>query len=267
LRTFIAPSSAVVVALCAAAAATTAFAQQAVPARDDAWRFEVTPYLFAPVIQGSAQARGINSEVDASFSDILNHLDSGFTGLLEARKGSWLFAVDAIYTKLSDEPAKSWTGPLGNSNTAELKLTFKQYIYQFSAGRRVLDERTKLDVFGSARYTKLDATAALTVETGSPLLPDGSRSSTRNKAWWDPVVGARVTTPLAERWAGVGYLDAGGTGSSQYSYQAYLGASWNFHGNLTGKLGYRYLHQKYEKDDFEWDIRTQGPFLGLGIAF
>jgi hypothetical protein len=91
----------------------------------------------------------------------------------------------------------------------------------------LLDEHTKVDVLGAARYTQLDTDLNLVATTGSPLLPDGSRSISGTENWWDPVIGARVLVPLVDAWTLVGYADiADGVGST--APISYWRANWQF---------------------------------------
>jgi hypothetical protein len=230
------------------------------------WQFEVTPYLFAAGMKGTVGARGVTADVDVSFSDIAENLDAGFLGLFEARKGPWTFGVDAIYLKLSIDAMRTWQGPLGNGNTATLDATFKQQLYQPFVGYRVLDGTTKIDLIAGARYTSLDPTVRLTLDTGAALLPDGSRSVSTSKNWWDAVVGVRLKTPIADKWAFAGYADIG-AGGSDLTYQVAAGVNWQFAKDYSVKIGYRYLAQDYQKDGFLWDVKMSGPYVGLGIVF
>jgi opacity protein-like surface antigen len=249
-----------------------AAAQSAVPSDADAWQFELTPYLFGAGLNGTAGIStglgDVSSDIDMSFSDILENLDSGFMALFEARKGRWTFGVEGVYFKLKGEGAKSWQGPLGNTSTGRLEATVTEQLYQLTAGYRVLDERTKVDVLGAARYTHLDTELNLAVTTGSPLLPDGSRSVSGTESWWDPVIGVRVLQPLAEAWTLVGYADIGGFGAgSDLTYQLLVGVNWQFAKSVTAKAGYRYLYQDYEHDGFVWDMTASGFYLGAGFRF
>jgi hypothetical protein len=141
----------------ALAVQTTTAAQTAVEGSDsDAWQFEITPYVLGAGLNGTVGIGSVTANVDMSFSDLLENLDSGFMALFEARKGRWTFAVDGIYFKLEGEGTKSWQGPLGNTGTGSLEATVTEQLYQLTAGYRVLDERTKVDVLGAARYTQLD---------------------------------------------------------------------------------------------------------------
>lgn len=254
---------AIVAVLLASAGAAPVFAQS----KPDGWSFEVTPYLFAAGLDGTASVRGVTADIDMSFSDIADRLDSGFMALAEARKGAWVFAFDAIYIKLSDEAAETWNGPLGNTNTATLNIGATQYVYQLLAGYRVYDQRAGVDLLGGLRYTRLDLSADLAVATGAPLLPDGSRSATRREDWTDVVAGVRVIFPFTERWSAVGYLDYGLAGDADKTYQAYAGVNWRLGKSISAKFGYRYLYQDYTNDDFRWDMTTEGLFLGLGVGF
>jgi opacity protein-like surface antigen len=249
-------------------------ASPAVRAQDDAtsgekWQFEITPYLFAAGLDGTVGVRGVTANIDVSFSDLLKNIDSGFMGLFEARKGRWTFGLDAVYTKLKVDESRSWEGPLGNGNTAALNATMTEEVYQPFVGYRVLNERTKVDLIGGARYTKLASELNLSITTGAALLPDGSRGVSGSKSWWDPVIGVRVLAPIADSWSLLGYADVGGGGGgdTDFTYQLVAGVNWDFAKQYSAKFGYRYLYQDYAKGGVTWDVAMQGVYLGLGIRF
>lgn len=232
------------------------------------WQFEFTPYLFAAGLKGTTGVRGLTADVEVPVEKLVHKIDSVFMGSFEARKDQWLFGFDAFYVRLEGEGARSWRGPFGiGSFTGDLDVSAKEQIYQPSLGYRVFDEGTTFDIFGVARYTKIDSEFNLVVTTGG-LLPGGATSLSATKSWWDPVVGARVRFPFAEQWSLVGYVDVGGFGvGSDLTYQATAGADWQFSKNVSAKAGYRYLHQDYEDNGFVWDMALQGFYFGLGIRF
>jgi len=245
-----------------------AIAQTAPHSEPDAWQFEITPYVLGAGLNGTVGIGSVTADVKLSFSDLLENLDSGFMALFEARKGRWTFGVEGIYFKLKGEGADSWQGPLGNTGTASLEATVTEQLYQLTAGYRILDERTKVDVLGAARYTQLDTELNLAVTTGSPLLPDGSRSISGTESWWDPVIGVRVRVPLAEAWTLVGYADIGGFGvGSDLTYQLLAGVNWQFARSVSAKAGYRYLYQDYRNNGFVWDMTASGFYFGAGFRF
>lgn len=248
--------------------AVTAAPTQAASPTPDAWQFEVTPYLFGSALSGTTGVSAVSADVDMSFGDIVEDLDSGFMALFEARKGLWGFGFDGVYFRLKDEKTRSWQGPGGiGTATGELEASMTQQIYQLAVSYRLLNTSTKLDVIGAARYTQLDTDLNLVVTTG-PLLPGGTRSLSASESWWDPVIGIRVIVPFAEHWSFVGYADIGGFGAgSDLTYQAIAGVNWQLSETFTAKAGYRYFYQDYENNGFVWDMTAQGMYAGLGIAF
>ena len=259
-------SAAVSAAVLIGLAANPAQAQS--PAPDDGWQFEFTPYIFGSSLSGTTGIGRVTADVDLSFGDIVENLDSGFMAMFEARKGPWGLLFDGVYFKLKDQKTSSWQGP-GGIGTADgsLEATMTEQIYQFAVSYRTLDSASKLDLIGAARYTQLDTELDLAV-TAPPVLPGGTRSLSASESWWDPVIGIRVTVPFAEQWSFVGYADVGGFGAgSDVTYQATAGVNWQFSKTFAAKVGYRYFYQDYENDGFVWDMAAHGLYLGLGIGF
>lgn len=244
-------------------------AEQTAESNDaDAWQFELTPYMLGAGLNGTTGVGHVTADIDMSFGDILDNLDSGFMMMFEARKNSWSFGMDGVYFKLKNEVAQSWNGPLGNSGTGTLQATMTQQIYQLFAANRVIDERMKVDLLDAVRYTQLDTDLNLVVTTGSPLLPDGSNRISVTESWWDPVIGVRLLTPFAEEWAFVGYADIGGFGAgSDFTYQLLAGVNWQFSESVSAKAGYRHFYQDYEHNRFVWDMTASGFYLGAGFRF
>lgn len=240
---------------------------RAADAEDDRWQFQLTPYVFAAGLEDTLGVRGVEADVDVDFSDILDHLDLALMGAFEARRGRWGILFDGLYTKLSGEASRSWQGPLGiGSATGTLEVTTRMQVYQLAAAYRI-GTRIPIDLIGGARYTEIDNALDLTVTTGG-LLPGGTRSLSADEIWWDPLVGARVILPFAERWTVALYGDVGGFGvGSDFTYQVIAGVNWHFSKGFSADAGYRYLYQDFEDDGLVWDIAMHGPFLGLGIRF
>jgi opacity protein-like surface antigen len=239
-----------------------------VRAAEDAWQFEITPYLFGAGLRGTTGVGQVTADIDSSFSDILKHFDSGLMAAAEARRGPWVFAFDGVYFRLKDQATRSWQGPAGiGSATGELDATVTQLVYQLAVGYRVVDTSTKLDVIGAGRYTRLDTDLNLVTTTGA-LLPGGTRSLSGSADWWDPVIGVRAILPFAEHWSLMGYADVGGFGvGSKFTYQLIAGVNWQFAESFAAKAGYRYMYQDYDKNNFLWDMAAHGAYVGLGISF
>jgi opacity protein-like surface antigen len=256
------------VALTAVVLAALAVPAQADQPATDEWQFEITPYLFGSALSGTTGVGSVTADVDMSFGDLLNNLDSGFMAMAEARKGPWGFAFDGVYFRLKNEQTSSWQGPGGiGTATGDLQATMTQQIYQLAAMYRFMDAAIKVDVIGAGRYTQLDTDLNLVTTTG-PLLPGGTRTVSASESWWDPVIGVRVLAPFAEHWSFVGYADIGGFGiGSKTTYQAIAGVNWQISKTFAAKTGYRYFYQDYENNGFVWNMTAQGLYLGLGIGF
>jgi opacity protein-like surface antigen len=232
------------------------------------WNFEVTPYFLAAGLEGTAVARGIQADIDASFSDIWDNFDSGFMGLFLAQRGPWTLGFEGIYFKVANEASKTVTGPLGQvSVRGAVEASASVTVLQPSVMYRVLDDRTQVDLVGALRYTNLDLDLDVKIATDPPIVfPGGSLSFSGSENWIDLVVGLRVIQPIADHWSLLGYADVGG-GGADLTYQFVAGVNWAIDDRFTAKAGYRYLYWDYEDGGTVWDISASGPYIGLGIAF
>ena len=243
-------------------------AQPATAAEESAWKFEATPYMLASGMKGTIGVRGYESDADISFGDILDTLDSSFMGVLTAQKGLWTFGLEAVYMKLADSGSRTITSPNGAvSVNGKLEVENSMTVYQASASYRIVDDRTKVDLIGALRYTKLEAEMKIKTQfTPGIVFPGGSRSVDGSRSWTDGVVGMRVLHPVTDKVTLMGYVDVG-AGGSDLTYQVMAGANWEFAKDFSAKLGYRYLYWDYKKDGAVWDMSASGPYLGLGIRF
>ena len=55
----------------------------------EGWEFAVAPYLWMAGIDGDVTVRGTKGSIDADFGDVLDNLDAGIQGYIEARNGKW----------------------------------------------------------------------------------------------------------------------------------------------------------------------------------
>jgi hypothetical protein len=239
---------------------------------EDAWRVDLNTWLWMMGIDGDVGAGARTASVDASFIDVLEASDSliGLAGRLEVGKGKWAGFVDGLYNKIDVEDA---SGPLG---IADVDVTMKMGLVDFGLMYRLGEwpcEHTKnlaysdvtLDVYAGARYTDL----SLEVD------PAALASVERDKDWIDPIVGAKVTLPLAEHFHLTAWGDIGGFGVSSdftWSATAVLGYDFTlFDHPATLYAGYRALGQDFSDGSgtsrFEWDVIMHGPILGFSLFF
>jgi len=74
--------------------------------------------------------------------------------------------------------------------------------------------------------------------------------------------------PLSDKWSLTGYGDIGGFGvGSDFTYDLYAAANYNFNPNISMVLGYRYLSVDYDDNGFLYDISQNGPVIGAQFRF
>ncbi|MCQ1058981.1 hypothetical protein ACQKPX_04940 [Photobacterium sp. DNB23_23_1] len=234
----------------------------------DRWQYEVTPYLLIAGLDGTTGVQGFTTDVDASFSDIIDNLDMGFMGLFTARKGPWVFGLEGVYIDIGNESSSPVSGPGGFlSGNGTLEVSSSMYIAQGTVGYLLLDYgKTKLEGFGALRYTRMDVSMDATIQFDEPKPFGGEASQGDSENWVDAVVGLHVLYPVSDSATLSGYFDIGG-GGSDLTYQFMAGVNWEFSKGYTAKLGYRHLYWDYEDAGFVWDITAKGPYLGLGFSF
>lgn len=243
-------------------------AQTATAAPGSGWTFDFTPYIWGAGMSGDVQGGALPAiGVDMSFSDILDNLDAGLMGAFEARKGRWGILLDAIYMKLEDSGTASRTGPgpIGATATASANLELKQTMFAAAVAYRAQEGSAPIDVIGGLRYSKIEADATI---NGSFFAQAGTVARSAEKDWVDPYIGVRALYPVANHWTLVSYVDIGGFGvGSDFTWQAVVGANYEFSKTFAAKFGYRYLSVDYDKDGFVYDMANSGLYLGLGIRF
>lgn len=240
---------------------------QAVSASErEGWQYEFTPYLLMAGLDGTVGVQGHATDIDASFSDLLDNLEAGFMGIFEARNGRWMLGLEGVYMKLGSDGAFDITGPGGVVSVGgRVDVESTMMIWQGSVGYRVLDEVTKLDLVGAVRYTDLDVDIGVSATVAPPPF-GGARSASGSESWADLVIGLRALHPVSEKVALAGYVDVG-AGGSDLTYQLIAGVNWSLSETFVVKAGYRYLYWDYEDGGTVWDVAASGPYLGLGIRF
>ena len=245
----------------------------------DRWQFSITPYVWGTALKGDVGVGKAKGDVDASFKDIVDHLNGALMLSLEARKGRFGLLSDSIFADLEDDGATG-DGRLKLDATAKMFIqslagTWRAGTWQLADLGRAGPLGVTLDPYAGARYTHLRAEL-----TGKLDLPDlgvdGRRTAQQNEDWVDPIVGLRTIWTLGDRWSLVAAGDIGGISTSdQYSAEAWglVGYRFGLLGSDNADLffGYRVLKQKYEDGDgrnrFDWDMTIHGPIAGLKISF
>ncbi len=228
-------------------------AQSATDGKD--WSFDLVPlYLSGISISGDMTIKGIESEVDADFSDILDNLNGVFTVHLDAVwNQKWGGFIDLNWLNLEADK----TTPPGGTVTPK----FTSIISEFAGFYRLNKDAHTFDILAGIRYTDMD----LKLEFSGPL---GIRKG--NESWVDPMFGLRWRWKFADKWAFIARGDIGGFGAgSDFTWSGIGLIDWRPWKNVGFLLGYRALYQDYEtgsgSEKFVFDATIHGPLLGLNV--
>lgn len=221
-------------------------------AQDATWDFKGYLYLWGAALGGSTTT---GQDIDLSFSDVVDKLDFGLMGGLEARRGRISLFGDFLHLKLSDGQTAA-VGP-GIPANADAEITGN--VFTGAIGYDVVDtNKTRFAVLGGIRGMDLDTTANISVGTGSQRVSGGLQN-------WDGIVGVRGTTQIADRW-GISYYADVGTGESDLTWQVSLALDYRIN-NWDLSFGYRYLTWDVGNSAVLSNLTFDGPFIGAKIKF
>lgn len=208
------------------------------------WQVSGALNLWGAGIQGTL---GNGTDIDVSFSDILDNLDLTLMGNLEARKSKWSILGDLIYTSSSQDTGA--TLPTG----AGVDVEVTSLVFNFIGGRNLSDtENGRVDFIFGTRYLDLE-NKIKAVGPGAIVEANGDT--------FDAIVGIRGQRLIDEKWYLPYHLDVG-AGDSDLTWQGIFGVGYRYGwGDLT--VAYRHL---------EWDFDDGTPiddfnFSGPGVQF
>lgn len=253
----------------------------------------------------AGKATPVDIGVDDMADMLLDYLDYGMLLNIEARNGRWILFGDLLYLELSgDFSANTHLPPLitgppgllpgllprpnpdpisgpGLEIDVEGDFKFTQVIAEFGGGYRFLDhaygagnaKRISMDAIGGLRYWRLETNVNADIELSlGDLSRSGSLSLEASKDWVDPFVGLRTQIDITEALflnlrGDVGGFGLGSGVSSEFSWKAQAGLSYNVTPRFSTYAGYQILDVDYEDGGFGFDMQFSGPVLGFGYAF
>ena len=193
-------------------------------------------------MDGTIRVAGRDTAVSASFSDLVDFVDTGGALRFEARKGRWGGFADYLGATLKDEQTIA---------TGTIRTDSKQTVAE---GGVTYSIAPPVELLGGLRYQSVDT------KINFPLL---GRVGSDN-SWTDGFVGVRWTPLRTDRWTAWLRGDIGAGQSNQTRF-ASAGARYRITNTVGLVVAYRYLKTVYKKDDFKWDIAQSG--LGFGVDF
>ena len=231
-------------------------AQEAPPVSGE-WQFDLTPYGWFAGMSGEVGAGSKEAPTAASFTDICHNLDSAFMAHFDGRKGRWGFLLDPIYINLG----ASIRTPYG----FKVAINVEQFLMGFEGAYRVYEkEGNSFDVLFGGRYSTLknDLTPS-----GVPYPPYHF-----SKDWVDPMVGFRARLDLGHGWAFGIRGDIGGFSlGSKLAWDAMAHFDVRASKSVSFNFGYAVVATDYESGSgagrFLYDVRMEGPFMGVSFSF
>ena len=213
------------------------------------WRFDASLNLFLAGMSGDVAAKGLPAGVDASFQDVLEHLEACAAGRLTVGYERWSLSTELSYLSLAAE-------------ARDVRADLQQWLIEPSLNYQFCEGFT---AFAGARYNNLNGDLIFNGPLGK--VPTGTQD------WWDPIIGAQLSLPMLRRILSFdGRFDVGGFGAgSDITWQAFPYLNWHFSKWGSAQLGYRWLGTDYETGSgtsrFRYDVVVQGPQLGFTISF
>ncbi len=202
---------------------------------------DFTPFTGAPTLS-----------FEKSLSEVLEDLDGAFFATGLARRGDLVVFGDFTYSSSSRDGVIPPGAPAsGEVTIRSLTLAVGQ---RFDAGGG-----TTVDVLGGLRGWTLD---------GQVSVPAAGISLAPGAEFVDPIVAARVNTPLSDRWSLLGYADLGGFGvGSDFTWQLAATASYQASDRLYLSIGWRHLYLDYSNGGTVFQGAMSGPVLGATLTF
>jgi len=239
------------------------------------WEVILAVYQWAPDISGTTYTDGAATDVDISFSDLYDKLESSYMGYVEGRYDRWSLAVDASYVSFEE----TRTGPVAGTQLAlgldqtlvDVRLGFAvlcRTVGSANWGRCCHPRTLTLDAVVGARYWNLELDADLVTPRGR------TRAASSSEDWWDPYVGARFRWQFAKRWGMTLYGDVGGFGiedSSELTWNLQAHVRYFITRGFFVSAGYRALSVDRATGSGAThngiDATYHGPILGVGFTF
>jgi hypothetical protein len=236
-----------------------------IPAVSDAWRFEITPYLWGSGIKGTLGLdSGLAKSADFTTSNVLGALKSGGMIAAEAHNGSWGVMGDLVSATLQKSGAASVVTPYGPANVAD-KVTLQQTVLTGAATYTIANNKNAyVDALLGVRAIYATATVNLSV-TGT----SDKASVSKTTSTVDPIIGAKGRYRIADStWYVPFYADIGsGGGTTNLTWQAMAGVGKTFNSLIDASLTYRALYYDMKDGGVMQKTTMLGPQIAVTFKF
>jgi hypothetical protein len=209
---------------------------------DDAWHFELTPYLWITSLNGDLTVADNEVPVDLNFADdILSNLKMAAMFHGEAKKNKLSIMLDIFYAKLGEDSEIN-----GRVNETEIRVRLKQNMWEAGIGYTIAESGNfKLDALAGGRF----------FDVNTNTQKNGVEVSDKDFNFIEPYIGMRFQNDW-NKWAVGGRFDVGGFGISddEISYKYNLMVAYQFSELFSLDLGYQAFKPDYVDGLFTYNI-------------
>lgn len=206
-------------------------------------------YALGLASDGVVAAGDAAASIDLSTSDFFDQLEWGSMGSYRYAQEGWSVQIDAIYATL---------------------------VHDTESGVRAELEQSMIEVDGGYRLNDfvelVIGVRGWDYEVHLTAVGPGGAPASGSDSWTDPLLGARFSVPLGERWDLVVRADVGGFGvGSDFTWHATAAIGWHAGDSVRLLAGYRIFDLDYESDHaadgIRIDLQQRGPAIGAALAF
>jgi len=252
------------------------------PPAPGGWEFQATLPGWLVGLDGAVGVGRLPSaNLNASFGDILPHLEGIFLGGFVARDDTFIFGGDVLWSRLGSSVnfKVNGNGPFANLRSGSpADLRQDMTIANAYAGYRIPIGSPELKLYGTIglRYQNLTTDINISHQFPGilPIEPVGfTLSSQQTVDWVDPVIGLAMHYRFNPKWFLDGQVDIGGFGvGSKLTSQGLAAVGYNWTAALSSSVGFKYLYTDYVQNNsnggsFRYDTTIYGPYLGLNYTF
>jgi hypothetical protein len=225
------------------------------------WHFITDVYLIFPYMNGEAGVGNIVTvPVDANPGDIFSKLMIAGMFYFEANTARWAITTDFVYMNLNQEVTP---GTLIHSG----EVGAEQFVWETAFLYRLAPF---LELGAGGRFNNLQTD----IDIRRNVFPAGTLEVTgsASKTWIDPIIIARLSADIKDKWLFQLRGDVGGFGmGSDFTWQLQAFAGYRFSRVFQVSAGYRILSIDYDKgsdsDRFIYNVDTFGPEIKFGFNF
>jgi len=216
---------------------------------------ELVPYFWAVGVDGDAEIRGRDVDIDYDFEDTWDHLEFGGSILGVFRHGRWVGWGQLDYIDLKNDDIGARLGVVripGELNTTALIWTLAGG-YQIGGFRHGQTFDVMLGVRGL--HLELDLDVA------------GLANASKDEDFHDVVLVVRPDLPLSARWR-FNPTASIGAGDSELTWELWPQFEFEITDTWVTRVGYRTLHYDIDGDNGNsFDAAFNGFTIGLGGKF